>query len=143
MISDETLAAWERFKPEDLTCEEDYCAYDHICRVHRLAADRRKAEIEIRRLREEADREPVITLPDGKHVSLGELVDLYVGLCGDLTAHRAVIRRLVAAIIWCGGSSDFSPGGVAHEGWLALQRGVFADPIIVAAANEPTPIERS
>lgn len=29
----------------------------------------------------------------------------------------AEIERLRDALIWCGGSQDFSPGGIAREGW--------------------------
>ena len=29
------------------------------------------------------------------------------------------ITELLQALQWCGGSSDFAPGGKAHKGWKA------------------------
>lgn len=44
---------------------------------------------------------------------------------GSLTSQRdAVLARsikLEELVIWMSGSSDFSPGGQAHEGWLKAQ----------------------
>lgn len=40
-----------------------------------------------------------------------------------LTAVAGIERRLQFlenALVWCGGSSDFAPGGKARKGWLKL-----------------------
>ena len=31
-----------------------------------------------------------------------------------------VIAELIEVLQWCGGSSDFSPAGKAHEGWIKI-----------------------
>lgn len=35
---------------------------------------------------------------------------------------RDFVDRAADALIWCGGSEDFAPGGRAHEGWKRLVR---------------------
>lgn len=34
--------------------------------------------------------------------------------------HRRQVAKLRDALRWCGGSSDFAPGGKAHEGWTKI-----------------------
>ena len=34
---------------------------------------------------------------------------------------RAEVEELRGALIWCSGSADFSPEGIAHKGWLKVQ----------------------
>ena len=41
--------------------------------------------------------------------------------------------NLVEALLWCSGSQDFAPGGVAREGWLKLQ------PLIDQVKAQETP----
>lgn len=34
-----------------------------------------------------------------------------------IEALAARVAVLEEALLWCGGSNDFHPGGIAHEGW--------------------------
>jgi len=34
--------------------------------------------------------------------------------------YRTRIAELETALVWCGGSSDFCPGGIAREGWMKV-----------------------
>jgi hypothetical protein len=38
-------------------------------------------------------------------------------LVAENEAFREAIIRMRDALRWCGGSSDFAPGGLAHAGW--------------------------
>lgn len=38
-----------------------------------------------------------------------------------------LLSRALEALQWCGGSSDFSPGGKARKGWLLLCQPVLED----------------
>ena len=33
---------------------------------------------------------------------------------------RVLVKDLRDALVWCGGSGDFAPGGQAREGWLKV-----------------------
>jgi len=74
---------------------------------------------EIARLREE------LTAWEEREASVCPEDVGFVEYIGRLTAQRdAVLARsikLEELIIWMSGSSDFSPGGQAHEGWLKAQ----------------------
>ncbi|MGH7484971.1 MAG: hypothetical protein ACREMY_05090 [bacterium] len=43
-------------------------------------------------------------------------------LRSEWSAAATVVAMLRTALIWCGGSSDFAPGGVAHEGWQKMMQ---------------------
>ena len=47
--------------------------------------------------------------------------------------YRNTHDDLVEALLWCSGSQDFAPGGVAREGWLKLQ------PLIDQVKAQETP----
>lgn len=49
--------------------------------------------------------------------------DLYLKMHGGSWGEcrfKANEAKLREALIWCGGSADFGPGGQAREGWLKL-----------------------
>lgn len=48
------------------------------------------------------------------------LHDNIPALVADLHRLREREARMRGALIWCGGSADFGPGGKARKGWLKL-----------------------
>ena len=38
----------------------------------------------------------------------------------DASDVKGLIRKMQEALIWCGGSNDFSPEGKAYKGWLKI-----------------------
>lgn len=58
---------------------------------------------------------------DYLRAELGRAEEFYRNQHDDIVAEKdAEIARLREALIWCGGSNDFSEGGVAREGWLKV-----------------------
>ena len=49
-----------------------------------------------------------------------------------------LVYELAEALTWCGGSNDFAPGGVAHEGWVNTVL-----PLLRRAAQEQVAAERA
>jgi hypothetical protein len=57
------------------------------------------------------------------------------GTCEDRVRElKAYISKLREALFWCGGSSDFAPGGSARAGWEAKIVPLFTP---VPAEREP------
>ena len=47
-------------------------------------------------------------------------MDYMKGYNAAIEKANARIAELEAALVWCGGSSDFCPGGIAREGWMKV-----------------------
>ena len=41
--------------------------------------------------------------------------------CADLQRVARAAREMQEALIWCSGSMDFGPGGIAYQGWLKVR----------------------
>jgi hypothetical protein len=52
--------------------------------------------------------------------SVDECMEEISALEAEIMRLRTLYDRCIAALIWCSGSADFSPGGLAHVGWQKL-----------------------
>lgn len=55
----------------------------------------------------------------------------------ELAESERIRFALLDALIWCGGSSDFAPGGKARRGWLRGPARILG--YLVGANNFPEP----
>jgi hypothetical protein len=51
-----------------------------------------------------------------------------------------LLHDAASALLWCSGSSDFSPGGIAHNGWLKI-RPVLDRLLTRAGAHQKTGVD--
>jgi uncharacterized protein YfaS (alpha-2-macroglobulin family) len=46
------------------------------------------------------------------------------------------LKQFQEALVWCSGSADFGPGGVAREGWERLCQPLLSAPVLTPSQDE-------
>ena len=84
----------------------------------------------------------ITELPQYTQATIGEWVEAGVTLRGELGKSERQVRelqhhitKLRDALLWCGGSPDFNPGGQARQGWI-IEVAPLLQPIQAEAGQE-------